>query len=80
MEIRQHREKQTEDITLLENVFHTLKENYPEEWLLYLEIYELLLSKKNKTFKDQVLFHLEDIATKKPFGHLIHAGLKIINT
>ena len=80
LEVRQYREKQTEDISYLENVFHILIENYPEEWLLHLEIYELLLSIKKNSLKGEIMAHLKDLAKDKPFGHLINEGLKILNT
>ena len=53
-------------------IFETLKNNYPSDWLLPLEIYELT---KDNTF----LNYLNDLKNNRPkVAHLIEAGLSLI--
>jgi len=74
-EIREH--KISEGLTsleknTLEDIYHQLQEEYPEDWLLALEIYEL-------TFSEAVLTYLEDIKTKRShIAKLIQGGLDIL--
>ena len=56
----------------LQKIFTTLKEEYPNDWLLPLEIYEL-------TKDEQVLDYLEQLKVTKPkVAHLIENGLGLI--
>ena len=53
-------------------IFETLKNNYPSDWLLPLEIYEL-------TKDNTVLNYLNDLKNNRPkIAHLIKAGLSLI--
>ncbi|WP_109433881.1 aromatic amino acid hydroxylase [Aquimarina sp. AU119] len=63
----------------LEAVFEILEKDHSNDWLLPLEIYELIYEKDAK-FAAQTLKHLEAIKSKKPnISHLIDSGLEIIN-
>ncbi|TSE10436.1 aromatic amino acid hydroxylase [Aquimarina algiphila] len=63
----------------LEAVFEILEKDHSNDWLLPLEIYELIYEKDAK-FAAQTLKHLEAIKSKKPnISHLINSGLEIIN-
>ncbi|PHS67118.1 MAG: phenylalanine 4-monooxygenase [Flavobacterium sp.] len=56
----------------LQKIFITLKEEYPSDWLLALEIYEL-------TKDEQVLDYMEQLKVAKPkVAHLIDNGLSLI--
>ena len=60
----------------LELVFSSLKENYPDDWLLPLELFELTndtpLGLKTKN-------HLENLIKIKPeITHLIKSGIELV--
>ncbi|WP_459212472.1 aromatic amino acid hydroxylase [Aquimarina rhabdastrellae] len=62
----------------LEGVFDILKGTHQEDWLLALEIYELVYD-LDLAFTQQVLNHLEALKVAKPnIRHLIISGLNII--
>ncbi|WP_299218345.1 aromatic amino acid hydroxylase [uncultured Aquimarina sp.] len=62
----------------LEAVFAILKKDHPEDWLLSIEIYELVYD-RDPNFADHILKHLENVKTKKPeIKHLIDSGIEII--
>lgn len=63
----------------LEATFDILEKDHPDDWLLPLEIYELVYD-KNSIFASLVLNHLENLKTKRPkIKHLINSGLKIVD-
>ncbi|WP_299312705.1 aromatic amino acid hydroxylase [uncultured Aquimarina sp.] len=62
----------------LEAVFAIIKKDYPEDWLLSIEIYELVYD-RDSNFAHHILKHLEDVKIKKPkIKHLINSGIEII--
>ena len=72
-EVRNIRNNNIEsNIKELLQIFETLKNNYPSDWLLSLEIYELT--------KDDIIFnYLKDLKKSKPkVAHLIVAGLSLV--
>ena len=61
-------------------VFKEVKENYPDDWLLPVELYELAKTNGDFDFADQIQEHLEDVKNRKPqFGHLIDDGLALVD-
>ncbi len=59
-------------------VFNALKNEFPEEWLLSVELYELAVKNRDMEFADSISDHLEAIKLAKPeFGHLIDDGLSL---
>jgi len=63
----------------LEAVFAILKKDHSEDWLLSIEIYELI-HERDQNFADHILQHLDVIKTKKPkIKQLIESGIEIIN-
>ncbi len=71
-EVRTQRESKNIDGDRLLSIFRTLKSDYPKDWLLSLEIYEL-------TLDEEVLSYLEDLSIKRPKSeHLIKDGLQLI--
>ncbi|AXT56678.1 aromatic amino acid hydroxylase [Aquimarina sp. MMG015] len=63
----------------LESVFDIIKKDHSEDWLLSIEIYELVHDREPK-FATEILNHLDHIKTKKTeIRHLIDSGIKIIN-
>lgn len=76
--VREMRENQKIDTKELMQLFNTIRQN-EKEWLLVLEIYELLL-KENKEEKTEVLNQLNNwIATTK-YGNLIEDGLRLLKS
>ncbi len=74
-DIRDGKDKET----LLETVFDNLKQNHPEDWLLSVEIAELLHIENNTKVFDEVLAHLDDVKNRRPkIAHLIEGGLELI--
>ncbi|MBP2831597.1 aromatic amino acid hydroxylase [Aquimarina sp. U1-2] len=64
----------------LEAVFDILKMNHLDDWLLALEIYELVFD-RDSTFATRILNYFDTIKTKKPnIAHLIDSGLQLIKT
>ena len=63
----------------LETVFEIVSEKHPNDWLLSVEITELLQKDKNEILLQKVLHHLEKIKTIRPtVAHLISGGLDLI--
>ena len=76
--IRTLRESKANDLKLLTTVFNDLKNNHSNDWLLPLEIYELIKNKECE-LKEQVLNHLTNLKLNKNFEKLISDGLKLIS-
>ncbi len=76
-EVRDVRENRDSDIGGLEHIFITVSNEYPDDWLLPLEIYELIY-KLDIPLKSNVRNHLEKLANKKEIANLIEDGLKLI--
>jgi phenylalanine-4-hydroxylase len=63
----------------LRPIFKKLQSNYPNDWLLSLEIAELLKKNKDSKLLQEVLNHLEKLKVKRPeIAHLITDGLELI--
>ena len=76
--IRNLREGKMSDLSL-ETVFEFVSEKHPNDWLLSVEITELLQKDKNEILLQKVLHHLEKIKTIRPtVAHLISGGLDLI--
>ena len=76
--VRNLREGKTSELTL-ETVFEIVSEKHPNDWLLSVEITELLQKDKNEILLQKVLHHLEKIKTIRPtVAHLISGGLDLI--
>jgi phenylalanine-4-hydroxylase len=79
-EVRNIRDRNNLDkksIVELENILTTLKVEYPNDWLLPLEIFELLFNNESPV-KKQVLAHLKNLALKPEFKNLIESGLSLM--
>lgn len=76
--IRNLREGKTSELPL-ETVFEIVSEKHPNDWLLSVEIAELLQKKANEILLEKVLSHLEKIKKNRPIvAHLISGGLDLI--
>jgi phenylalanine-4-hydroxylase len=59
-------------------VFREVRENFPNDWLLSVELYELAQNNKDAEFADEIAAHLETVKLNNPrTGHLIDDGLKL---
>lgn len=78
-QIRHFREGQNTTISR-NKVFGELRENYPEDWLLPVELYELARTNGDTQFAQEILVHLECIKQNNPkIGHLIDDGLGLVD-
>jgi phenylalanine-4-hydroxylase len=65
--------------TSLEPIFVKLQENHPKDWLLAIEIVELLNARNESNLMQQVLLHLENLKKQRPeIEKLISNGLELI--
>ena len=65
--------------TSLESIFTKLQNNHPKDWLLTLEIVELLNTRNESGLMQQVLLHLENLKKQRPeIEKLISNGLELI--
>ena len=79
-EVRTIRNSEEIDATKLQQVFKTLKQNHPTDWLLSLEIYELV-SSTDSAFSEEVLDNLLNLKKERPkVAHLIEGGLSLLAT
>jgi phenylalanine-4-hydroxylase len=77
-EVRIIREENT-GIESIEKIFRTVKENHPKDWLLSVELAELLHKNGMEPLKQEVLVHLEKLkAQRTEVAHLIEGGLELI--
>ncbi len=61
-------------------VFKEIRDNYPNDWLLSVELYELAKNNGDLDFAKQIVDHLEVVKREHPeFGHLIDDGLALVN-
>ena len=61
-------------------VFQALQKNYPSDWLLAVEIYELAKKNGESKFAKEILSHLEQVKRDNPkVGHLIDDGVELVN-
>jgi len=75
--VRDMRENEILDIELLSKIFDELKENYPKDWLLPLEIYELLFD-SNNPLKKVVFDHLAYLKSDSNLNKLVSDGMNLI--
>ena len=63
----------------LRNIFQAAKLNHPNDWLLSMEIAELLVTKNDNDLMQEVLIHLEKLKESRPeIAKLITNGLELI--
>ncbi|WP_269221904.1 aromatic amino acid hydroxylase [Flavobacterium sp. IMCC34518] len=72
--------RETNDTTIsLEPIFTKLQNNHPNDWLLSIEIIELLNSRSETNLMQEVLLHLENLKKQRPeIYNLISNGLELI--
>ena len=76
--VRNIREGKDED-ALLKNIFANLKTNHSKDWLLAVEIAELLSERNEPELMQEVLIYLEKVKQARPeLSNLITNGLELI--
>jgi phenylalanine-4-hydroxylase len=78
-EVRKVRESNKINSSKLEDIFENLRINHPEDWLLALEIFELVQIEKKSDLKNKVKTYLNKLSKKDSISHLIQDGIEIIN-
>jgi phenylalanine-4-hydroxylase len=79
-EVRQIRNSKKKEVSKLNLIFEKLKSSFQDDWLLALEIYELIYSyKTKKILAKNVLDYLNELARKNKIKHLIKNGLEQIS-
>jgi phenylalanine-4-hydroxylase len=65
--------------TALQPIFEKLQENHPNDWLLTIEIIELLNTRNEPELMQKALIHLENLKVQRPeIEKLISNGLELI--
>ena len=77
-EVRQMRVKNEMKLEKLKIIYDKLVFDYPTDWLLLLEIYEIIQTGINDKFADKVLNHLNKLSEQKSISHLIQDGIQMI--
>lgn len=78
-QIREFREGTNTTISR-NKVFQEIKVNYPKDWLLSVELYELAVNNGDEEFAAEIVKHLEIVKQENPkLGHLIDDGLTLVD-
>ncbi|MDP5229950.1 MAG: aromatic amino acid hydroxylase [Cellulophaga sp.] len=78
-QIRDFREEKNTTISR-NKVFQELKNKYPNDWLLSIELYELAMASGDDEFSKEIIKHLTDIKLNNPkLGRLIDDGLALVH-
>jgi phenylalanine-4-hydroxylase len=76
--VRSIRENNKHDESL-KNIFLELKSNHPKDWLLPLELLEILKKRDEPELMQEILIYIEKIKEKRPeVSQLICNGLELI--
>ena len=76
--VRNYREGSDTNLSL-SNIFHEIKLSHPNDWLLPLEIAEILSQNKDNDLMQEVLIYLEKLKENRPaIENLINNGLELI--
>lgn len=72
--------RESNDTTIsLETIFEKLQNNHPNDWLLSVELIELLNTRNETDLMQQILLHLENLKKQRPeIKKLISNGLELI--
>ena len=80
LQIREFREGTNTTISR-NKVFKEVKEHYPNDWLLSVELYELARNNEDTAFAQEILEHLNAIKNEHPtLGHLIDDGINLVDS
>jgi len=65
-------------IEALKFIFEKLISNFESDWLLVLEIYEIIYEENDQDFIENVLTHLNTLSQQKTYANLIQDGIELI--
>ncbi|MFT6370705.1 MAG: phenylalanine-4-hydroxylase [Maribacter sp.] len=78
-QIRDFREEKNTTISR-NKVFKEIRERFPQDWLLSVELYELAITNGDTDFALNIKNHLEEVKRDQPkLGHLIDDGLSLVD-
>lgn len=78
LQVREYREGTNTTISR-HKVFEELKANYPGDWLLSVELFELATEGGDHEFAKEIEAHLHDVKLDRPeVGHLIDNGIALV--
>jgi phenylalanine-4-hydroxylase len=77
-EVREMRNSETCDAERLGDILGLLISEYPKDWLLPLEMYELAFTYGKQELSQRIKTHLDTLEKDKKTGHLVRDGLKLI--
>ncbi|MBU2946989.1 aromatic amino acid hydroxylase [Zobellia uliginosa] len=78
-QIRHFREGKNSTISR-HKVFEAIRDNFPTDWLLPVELYELAKENGDHEFGHEISVHLQTVKLNNPkVGHLIDDGLDLVN-
>lgn len=78
-EVRNYRSQNRSDENYLHRIFESVVSEYPHDWLLALEIYELLDPVQNADLRDKISVYLKQNFTDQVLEQLILDGLRLAN-
>lgn len=76
-EISEMRENNKIIKSVLLNILTELKENYPKDWLLSLEMYELIYEKDHE-LEQEIHDHLSQLKSISAYCKLVSDGMELI--
>jgi len=77
-QVRAIRKSDQTDHRILKDIFGQLRSNYPNDWLLVLEIYEILSYTESTQLSQEVKLHLTQSYSDKHIKQLIEDGIQLI--
>ena len=78
-EVRNYRSQKRSDESFLNRIFDSVVSEYPNDWLLALEIYELLDPVQSAAFRDKISLYLNQNFTDRAVQQLILDGIRLVN-
>ncbi|WKK65824.1 aromatic amino acid hydroxylase [Lutimonas zeaxanthinifaciens] len=78
-EVREYRSQKRSEEKFLKKIFEALVSEYPKDWLLTLEIYELLDPVQNSVFRNEISAYLKQNFTDGSTQQLILDGMRLVN-
>ncbi|MDX1828596.1 MAG: aromatic amino acid hydroxylase [Lutibacter sp.] len=75
--VRELRESKKVNIQLLTEIFHKIKAEFTNDWLLVLEIYELIYN-TNEILKAEVFSYLNQLKKESKYSNLITNGIQLL--
>ena len=79
VQVREYRQGTNTTISR-HKVFDVIKKDYPNDWLLSVELYELAKLNGDTDFAEDIAIHLETVKQNNPkLGHLIDDGLGLVD-